>query len=248
MRLLLTADLHCRLPWFKWLEAQALRYDAVVISGDLLDVFHKEPLKHQVKRTTSWLRSLAAKTNVVLCSGNHDTIDIPFERGLCPMPAWVAGLASILTVDGKTAIIRDQVVVTSLSFIATAAQKRPILAAAHRVRDEKHLPWIVINHHPPSFHQGIGPEELIAGRFVQEFSPTFWACGRLWGQEPYLKKRGWVQRMGGSIVLNTPQFYAGQELLDAPFPNHVVLDLKARQLSWYSAFQDKIDQEAFTLG
>jgi DNA repair exonuclease SbcCD nuclease subunit len=89
MRLLLTADLHCRLPWFKWLEAQALRYEAVIISGDLLDVFHKEPLKQQVKRTTSWLRSLAAKTNVVLCSGNHDTIDIPFERGLCPMPEWV---------------------------------------------------------------------------------------------------------------------------------------------------------------
>jgi hypothetical protein len=101
MRLLLTADLHCRLPWFKWLEAQALRHEAVVISGDLLDVFHKEPLKQQVKRTTSWLRSLAAKTNVVLCSGNHDTIDIPFERGLCPMPAWVAGLASILTVPPR---------------------------------------------------------------------------------------------------------------------------------------------------
>ena len=39
---------------------------------------------------------------------------------------------------------------------------------------------------------------------------------------------------------------AGQELLDAPFPNHIVLDLNARQLSWYSAFQDKVDQEAFT--
>jgi hypothetical protein len=195
MRLLLTADLHCRLPWFKWLEAQALRHEAVVISGDLLDVFHKEPLKQQVKRTTSWLRSLAAKTNVVLCSGNHDTIDIPFERGLCPMPAWVAGLASILTVPPR-----------------------------HRAR---------------RINRG-----SIRSRVLSYLLGLWTALGA----GTVFEKRGWVQRMGGSIVLNTPQFYAGQELLDAPFPNHVVLDLKARQLTWYSAFQDKIDQEAFTLG
>jgi hypothetical protein len=46
-------------------------------------------------------------------------------------------------------------------------------------------------------------------------------------------------------VLNTPQLSAGQQLLDAPFPNHVVLDLAARQLAWHCASQGEVDREAF---
>jgi hypothetical protein len=248
MRLLLTADLRYRVSWFKWLEAQAVQYDAVAISGDLLDVFHKEPLRRQVFRTTNWLRSLASKSSVGVCSGNHDTIDMPTERLSCPTPAWLAELDLVLTIDGKTAVVRNQIILTSLSFIATGAQKRPILAAGRRLRDERALPWIVLHHHPPSFHEGIGQEELTAGRLIKEFSPNFWASGRIWGQEPFLTKRGWVQRMGDSVVLNTPQLSAGQQLLDAPFPNHVVLDLAARQLTWHCASQGEVDREAFDVG
>jgi hypothetical protein len=248
MRLLLTAELHYRIPWFKWLEAQAVHYEAIAICGDLLDVFYKEPLKRQVQRTASWLRTLGEKTSVVICSGNHDTIDIPVERAPGPVPAWLSDLGSVTTVDGHTKVISDQIVITSLGFIATAAKKRPLLASGHRLRTEKNLPWLVLHHHPPSFHQGIGPEELTAGSLIKEFAPDFWASGRLYGQEPFLKRRGWVQRIGSSIVLNTPQSYVGQQVLDGPFPNHIVLDLAARQLTWYCAYQEKVDQEAFDLG
>jgi hypothetical protein len=53
--------------------------------------------------------------------------------------------------------------------------------------------------------------------------------------------------MDNSIVLNTPLLYVGQELLEGPFPNHIVLDLTAQQLTWHCAFQEKIDQETFQL-
>ena len=245
MRLLLTADLRYRLSWFKWLEAQASQYDAIAISGDLLDVFYTAPLKRQVQRTMAWLRSLAIKSDVILCSGNHDTIDIPLERTRCPMPAWFSELETVLTLDGNTAVIRDRVIVTSLGFIATEAQKRAILATGQRLRDEKELPWIVLHHHPPAMHEGIGPEELIAGRLIREFSPNFWISGRIYGQEPFLTKRGWIQRVGNSIVLNTPQLSAGQNLFEAPFPNHIVLDLARRQLTWHCSFQKKVDHEMF---
>lgn len=247
MRLLLTADLRYRLSWFKWVETQAGQYDAITIAGDLLDVFNKESLPRQIKQATNWLRSLATKRKVILCSGNHDTIDIPTGTPPCPMPGWLAKLASIITVDGKTAVIRDKVIITSLSYIGTASQKQPVLEAAYQLREQKRLPWIVLHHHPPSFHEGIGQEELIAGRLLKEFSPTFWVSGRIWGQEPFLKKRGWIQRIGNSIVLNTPQLCGGQNLLGAPFPNHVVLDLPTCQLTWHSAFQANADQEQFDL-
>ena len=90
MRLLLTAELHYRISWFKSLEAQAVHCEAITICGDLLDVFYKEPLKRQIQRTASWLRALGEKTSVILCSGNHDTIDIPVERASGPVPAWLA--------------------------------------------------------------------------------------------------------------------------------------------------------------
>jgi hypothetical protein len=156
-------------------------------------------------------------------------------------------LDPIITVDGTTAVIRDRIVVTSLSFVATSDQKRPVLAAGHRIREEKRLPWIVLHHHPPAFHLGIGPEEVTAGRLLKQFSPDFWASGRLYGQQPFSERRGWVQRVDNSIVLNTPQQYIGQELLEGPFPNHAVLDLTARQLTWHCAFQETVDQESFAL-
>ena len=247
MRLLLTADLRFRPSWFRWLDAQAIHFEAIAIAGDLLDVFSTVPLKRQVHRTTAWLRSLTTKSTVIVCSGNHDTIDLPVERTPCPMPAWLVALDTALIVDGNTVVIRGQVIATSLSFVATVAQKRPILAAGQRLRDEKGLPWMVLHHHPPSLHEGIGQEELIAGRLLSEFSPTFWVSGRIYGQEPFLKKRGWIQRMGNSIVLNIPQLAAGQNQFEAPFPNHVVLDLAARQLTWHCSFQEEIDQETFDL-
>jgi hypothetical protein len=247
MRLLLTAELHNRVPWCKWLEAQAAHYDAIAICGDLLDVFSKEPLKRQIQRTSSWLRTLAQKTRVILCSGNHDTVDIPVERSTGALPAWLSELSSMISVDGNTTVIADQLVITSLSFIATSDQKRPVLAAADRKREEKVLPWMVLHHHPPAFHLGIGPEELTAGRLLKQFLPDFWASGRIYGQQPFLKKRGWIQRMDNSIVLNTPQLYVGQELSEGPFPNHIVLDLTARQLTWHCPFQETVDQESFDL-
>jgi hypothetical protein len=248
MRLLLTGDLRYRLSWFKWLETQAVNYDAVAISGDVLDVFNKEPLKRQMQRAAAWLRNLASKSSVVLCSGNHDTIDIPVERSHGPIPAWLAQLENVLTADGNTIIIQDQIVVTSLGFIATAAQKHLILAIGDRLREEKRLPWIVLHHHPPAFHEEIGEEETIARRLVQEFSPTFWLSGRLYGQEPFLKRRRWIQMVGKSVVLNTPQLSAGQDLIESPSPNHVVLDLTARKITWHSPLKDLVDEEEFTLG
>ena len=247
MRVLLTADLRFRLSWFKWLEAQAVRYEAIAISGDLLDVFSKTPLERQVHRTTAWLRDLATKSKVIVCSGNHDTIDIPSERMLAPMPAWLTQLDAIVTFDGNTTVIRDRIIITVLSFIATAAQKKPVLTNSRRLRDEKGLPWMVLHHHPPALHEGIGQEELIAGRLLKEFSPDFWVSGRIYGQEPFLAKRGWIRRMGNSILINTPQLATGQNLFEAPFPNHVILDLVERQLTWHCAFQESVDQENFDL-
>ena len=72
MKLLLTADLHYRLHWFRWLIEQAPSYDLVCIAGDLLDMFKSETRSEQAREITRLIRKLADLVPVTLCSGNHD--------------------------------------------------------------------------------------------------------------------------------------------------------------------------------
>lgn len=72
MRILHVADLHFRKPWFAWVAEQAPKYDAVVIAGDLLDLFakHETSLGLQAEWVASWIRACPGKLLIV--SGNHD--------------------------------------------------------------------------------------------------------------------------------------------------------------------------------
>ena len=49
MKLLLTADLHFRIHWFRWLIEQAPSYDLVCIAGDFLDMFKFESRMEQAR-------------------------------------------------------------------------------------------------------------------------------------------------------------------------------------------------------
>ena len=73
MKLLLTADLHFRKPWFEWVLRVADRYDLVCIAGDLLDMFHPEGVVPQLIYVYEWMQMLLkTQIPVALCSGNHD--------------------------------------------------------------------------------------------------------------------------------------------------------------------------------
>ena len=70
MKLLLTADLHFRVHWFRWLIEQARDFDLVCIAGDLLDMFNSEPRTAQAREVGNLLRKLADVVPVAICSGN----------------------------------------------------------------------------------------------------------------------------------------------------------------------------------
>ena len=72
MRLFLTADLHFRLHWFRWLIEQAPDFDLICIAGDLLDMFVSETRMEQARETTRLVRELADIVPVAVYSGNHD--------------------------------------------------------------------------------------------------------------------------------------------------------------------------------
>jgi Icc-related predicted phosphoesterase len=59
MKLLLTADLHCRIHWFRWLIEEAPNFDLVCIAGDLLDIFKFETRTEQSREIAKLIRELA---------------------------------------------------------------------------------------------------------------------------------------------------------------------------------------------
>ena len=72
MKLFLTADLHYRIHWFRWLIEQAPDFDLVCIAGDLLDMFRSETRMEQACEIRTFVKELADIVPVALCSGNHD--------------------------------------------------------------------------------------------------------------------------------------------------------------------------------
>ena len=72
MRCLLVSDLHYVLKQFDWVLATAEDFDVVVIAGDHLDISSSVDARTQILVISKYLRQLRARTDVLVCSGNHD--------------------------------------------------------------------------------------------------------------------------------------------------------------------------------
>jgi Icc-related predicted phosphoesterase len=75
MRCLIVADLHYSLPQFDWLVAAADQFDLVVFAGDALDLGSIVDFRAQIVVVKKYLALVAARTQVIICSGNHDLDD-----------------------------------------------------------------------------------------------------------------------------------------------------------------------------
>lgn len=226
MRVLLTADLHSNTRWFRWLEKEASGYDIIGIAGGLLDLFSDLDPKSQVVQATAFLRSLAMKTSVAVCSGNHDPIDyLPNSRIVAPL--WLSELASVdgLIADGAVGIVAEQLVVTTVPYVDNVEMKRCLLIDGWTRSKNRGLPWLVVHHIPPPWHKTTDSEETQAGILVTEFRPDYWFSGHL-HELPYVSRSGWRWKVGETTILN-----AGQRS-SAPIPNYVVLSLPTGELTW----------------
>jgi Icc-related predicted phosphoesterase len=248
MRVLLTAELGWTNRWFKWLDERSKEYDLVAIAGDFINVFRPEPVNVQILKAKAFLRSLARKTRVAISSGNHDTVDEVDSSSRGPIPTWMAALDSINTLvsDGRTSVVRQQLIVTTLSYISTIDRKRSWLAEGAELRKVTNLPWLVIHHHPPAFRGSAGPEELSAGKLLEEFEPTLWLAGRFFD---HAHPRGftWMQTIDQSVVFNVSQTSIGTVFREAAFPNHIVFDLQSGRIQWNSWLQAENEERVLEL-
>ena len=106
MRCLVVADLHYSLPQFDWVLNAAPEFDVVIIAGDALDIGSAVDFRAQIVVVRKYLRMLAARTRVILCSGNHD-LDERDESGE-KISRWIGDAGNLgIAHDGDSLTIGD---------------------------------------------------------------------------------------------------------------------------------------------
>lgn len=215
MLVLLIADLHSKPRWFHWLESQAEKYQLIGIAGDLLDLFSPVDPKSQSIAATAFLRRLANKTTVAVCSGNHDSIDY-LANSRVAAPLWLSELKRVkdLITDGQRECLEDSLVVTTLPYIDAIDPLRALLLESYKIVCEKQIPWLVLNHTPPAI-KTTDAEEAKAAILIREFQPSYWFSGHV-HELPYGGR--WKAQLGKTLLLN-----AGQQL-EAKIPNYIILE------------------------
>ena len=89
MRCLLVADLHYSLQQFDWVTEVAGDFDVVIIAGDHLDLSSMVDFRAQSVVVRKYIAKLTAKTQLLVCAGNHD-LDARDETGE-KVSRWVLG-------------------------------------------------------------------------------------------------------------------------------------------------------------
>jgi Icc-related predicted phosphoesterase len=229
MKLLYVADLHYSLKQFDWLVAQAPRYDAVVIAGDLLDLGSALDVDVQIVVVEKYLSRLAQRTRLLVSSGNHDgDTRTASQESIC---RWLREVkAGELYVDGDSVEIGGMLVTICPWWdgVETRLEVEQLIAQ-DALREKKR--WVWIYHSPPegssvswTGRQSVGDAFLT--EWVARYRPDLVLSGHI-HNAPFYEEGSWVDRLGKTWVFNP-----GRQI--GPEPTQVVLDLETMEARWVS--------------
>lgn len=229
MRYLVASDLHYSLRQLDWIADQAPQFDAVVLSGDLLDAAGGADLNAQIELFIAYLRQLAGTTVVVANSGNHD---LTVRRADGEKTAgWMQDIGAGVVTDGSCVQVGPDLV-SSCAWWEGEATRREVEQQLDRdARVERDGLWIWAYHSPPdrsptawSGHRYFGDDVL--NGLVERHRPDVVLAGHV-HEAPYRTDGGWHDRIGGTTILN-----AGRQT--GPIPAHIMVDSERRTASWWS--------------
>lgn len=229
MKILITADIHYTLKQYDWLMRIGPGFDLVILAGDLLDAFSTVDPRVQIAVVEKYLTRLAAKTRLIVCSGNHD-LDARDEHGE-RIAQWIAkGVrASGIPADGD-AVAVDGILFSVCPWWDGPLTKERIGAQLARDAKAQKKRWIWVYHAPPIgsriSHEmrEFGDAEL--ARWIDEYQPDLVFCGHV-HNAPFRADGSWIDTRGRTFVFN-----AGRQIGEVP--THIMLDVEESSALWFS--------------
>jgi len=235
VRILLVSDLHYTLRQFDWLVEAAAAFDLVVIAGDHLDISSTVPLATQSFVVCNFVSLVAARTRVVVSSGNHDLTGTDADGEHAAL--WMEDLrAAGVPTDGDSILLDDTLVTICPWWDGPIGRER---VARQFGLDGARRParWIWVYHWPPTDSpttwtgkRHYGDADL--GAWIAEHRPDMVFGGHVHGP-PFRQDGAWADRIGPTWVFNP-----GRQI--GPTPTSVEIDLDAGTATWSSMLGTEI--------
>ncbi len=230
MKILLVADLHYALKQFDWLLTEAEYYDVVVLAGDFLDLSSLATLEAQIVVVRTYLKRLSEKTQLIVCSGNHD---LEAEESGERVARWIRSLSDArICRDGQRILIGDTLI-SALPWWDGPLTKTAV--GDQLARDAEFRPeggtWVWAHHAPPADSglswggsRSFGDSDLV--QWIETFRPDIVFSGHV-HQAPFISDGTWADRISGAWCFNM-----GQQ--PGPIPSHIAVSLESDEAVWLS--------------
>jgi Icc-related predicted phosphoesterase len=229
MRYLFVSDLHYALKQFDWVSSAATHVDLVIVGGDLLDISSTVDASVQITVMLRYLRHLAAKTRVIVCSGNHDldARDADGEK----VARWIRKADAFGVHTDRASLDVDGILFTVCPWWDGPCNRAAVAALLARDAVKPRRRWVWVYHSPPSDSptswigkRHIGDAEL--NGWVEQYRPDKVLAGHI-HQSPFVKDGSWVDRIGDTWVFNP-----GRQI--GPQPTRILFDDEKAQALWVS--------------
>jgi Icc-related predicted phosphoesterase len=229
MRILLVSDLHYSLPQLDWVVAASHSFDVVSLAGDSLNINSPFSLDAQSVVLQRYLTLIAATTQLVVSSGNHDLTG-PDERGE-QSALWLRDVhAQGIPTDGDSLLLGTTLITVCPWWDGPEGRAALVcqLAADSDRRPER---WVWLYHWPP-----LGSPTCWTGRrdygdsdlrgWIEQYQPDVVHAGHV-HDSPFKSDGSWMDRIGNTWVFNT-----GHQI--GHVPAFIELDLETEQATWAS--------------
>ena len=204
-------------------------FNVVIIAGDHLDIAGHVDCATQSVVMLKYFARLAARTRLIVSSGNHD-LDARDDNGE-KVVRWIhQARRSGASTDGDAVMIDDTLITICPWWDGPAARARiddQIRRDAPRERGQ----WIWVYHAPPDGSPTSwigdryeGDADLVA--WIEDLSPDMVLSGHI-HEPPFRKGGSWVDRIGRTWVFN-----AGRQF--GPVPAHIIFDTDRQKAAWFS--------------
>jgi len=244
MRVLLTSDLHGDETKLRWLIESAPAHDALLVAGDLLDIFSNAGFVEQKSRIIRWKSSVLARDRALAwCSGNHDFFHGDHTPRSAASPMWMREnpATKMFVPDGESRLIEtpgERMAVTSLPWPAGGDDlvvngyrttfmefTAKLLRDGKKLQAEECVPWIVLCHEPPGdtplAADYMAREADVARMMIEAAGPDFSLHGHI-HHAPTSPGGLWIWQLGKTVCFNAGQSAAGEP------PHFILLEWRAR--------------------